>query len=415
MTQRQLPSRRVAYLLKRFPRLSETFILHEILELERQGLDLHLFSIKNPGEEMVHADVGRVRAPVTYLPTGRQARWAMLLAHLALVRRGPRRYVRTLLSALRYRRRSVVRRFFQAGYFADLLRRQPVDHLHAHFATAPTLLTMFVHQLTGIPYTFTTHAKDIYVDRDRQPELLRAQLQHCEAMVTVSEYNRRYLLSQLGPAAHGKVQRIYNGLDLHRFTYQQPSTAAAETPVILSICRLVEKKGLGDLLAAVDILRRRGSGFRVEIIGAGPLQPTLEAEVMQRGLEDVVTFLGALPQEEVRQAYRRATVFALPCIVTSQGDRDGIPTVLLEAMASGVPVVSTAVSGIPELIDAGHDGLLVGPHDPGRLADALGLLLADAELRDRLARAARSKIEADFAIERSSQQSLALFRQARAG
>ena len=409
MTQRQLPSRRVAYLLKRFPRLSESFILHEILELERQGLDLHLFAIKNPGEEIVHADVSRVRAPVTYLPTGWRGTWAMLRAHLALVRRSPRRYVRALLPALRYRRRSIVRRFFQAGYFADLLRRQPVDHLHAHFGMAPALLAMFVHQLTGIPYTFTTHAKDIYVDGDRQPELLRAQMQHSEAVVTISEYNRRYLLSQLGPAAHGKVRRIYNGLDLQRFTYERPATAAAETPVILSVGRLVEKKGLGDLLAAVEILRRRGSCFRVEIIGGGPLQPTLEADVLRRGLKDVVTFRGALPQEEVRRAYQRATVFALPCIVTSQGDRDGIPTVLLEAMASGVPVVSTAVSGIPELIDSGHDGLLVGPHDPGMLADALGLLLADAELRDRLAQAARHKIETEFAIDRSAQQLLALF------
>src|SRR5207248_1686818 len=118
----------------------------------------------------------------------------------------------------------------------------------------------------------------------------------------------------------------------------------------------------------------RGSCFRVEIIGAGPLRSTLDADVTRRGLEDVVTFLGALPQEEVRLAYQRATVFALPCIVTSEGDRDGIPTVLLEAMVSGVPVISTAVSGIPELIDSGHDGLLVAPHDPGMLAGALGLL-----------------------------------------
>jgi colanic acid/amylovoran biosynthesis glycosyltransferase len=216
-------------------------------------------------------------------------------------------------------------------------------------------------------------------------------------------------LSQLGPAANGKVRRIYNGLDLQRFTYERPSTAAAETPVILSVCRLIEKKGLGDLLAAVDILRRRGSSFRVEIIGSGPLKPTLEAEVMRCGLEDVVTFLGAQRQEEVHRAYRRATIFALPCIVTSEGDRDGIPTVLLEAMASGVPVVSTGVSGIPELIDSGHDGLLVAPHDPGMLADALGLLLADAELRDRLAQAARRTIETQFAIDRSAQQLLALY------
>jgi glycosyltransferase involved in cell wall biosynthesis len=218
----------------------------------------------------------------------------------------------------------------------------------------------------------------------------------------------------LGPAANGKVHCIYNGLDLHQFTYAPPSTAAAETPVILSVGRLIEKKGLGDLLAAVAILRR-GRRFRVEIIGSGPLQPALEADVKRRGLEDVVTFRGALPQEEVRRAYQRATIFALPCVVTAQGDRDGMPTVLLEAMASGVPVVSTAVSGIPELIAAGHDGLLVAPHDPGTLADALGLLLADAQLRDRLAQAARNKIDTQFAIERSAQQLLTLFCHGRDG
>jgi glycosyltransferase involved in cell wall biosynthesis len=352
-----------------------------------------------------------VRAGVTYLSLRRHWKQA-LRANLRLVRHRPGRYVRTLLPALRYRRWSMVRRFFQAGYLADLVRRQPVDHLHAHFATAPALLTMFAHQLTGIPYTFTAHARDIYVDR--QPELLRAQMRHSTAVVTVSEYNRRYLSRLLGPAANGKVHCIYNGLDLHQFTYAPPSTAAAETPVILSVGRLIEKKGLGDLLAAVAILRR-GRRFRVEIIGSGPLQPALEADVKRRGLEDVVTFRGALPQEEVRRAYQRATIFALPCVVTAQGDRDGMPTVLLEAMASGVPVVSTAVSGIPELIDAGHDGLLVAPRDPGMLADALGLLLTDAQLRDRLAQAARNKIDTQFAIERSAQQLLTLFCHGRDG
>jgi glycosyltransferase involved in cell wall biosynthesis len=400
----------VAYVVSTWPRLSQTFVLNEILALERLGVPLHIFSAKDPDGEPIHGDVAQVHAGVTYLSLRRH--WTQALrANLCLVRHRPGRYLRTLLRALRYRRWSIVRRFFQAGYLADLLRRQPVDHLHAHFATAPALVAMFAHQLSGIPYTFTAHARDIYVKT--QPDLLHAQIERAEAVVTVSEYNRRYLLSQLGPAANGKVHRIYNGLDLQRFTYEQPQGAAAETPVILAVSRLIEKKGLGDLLAAVEILRRRGSGFRVEIIGAGPLRPTLDADVTRRGLEDVVTFLGALPQEEVRLAYQRATVFALPCIVTAEGDRDGIPTVLLEAMVSGVPVISTAVSGIPELIDSGHDGLLVAPHDPGMLADALGLLLADAELRERLARAARSKIEASFAIDRSSRQLLALFRHGR--
>src|SRR5918912_3206838 len=271
-------SPRGAYVVSTWPRLSQTFVLGEILALERLGVPLHIFSAKDPGGEPIHGDVARVLAGVTYLSLRRHRKQA-LHANLCLVRHRPGRYVRTLLLALRYRRWSIVRRFFQAGYLADLFRRQPVDHLHAHFATAPALLAMFAHQLTGIPYTFTAHARDIYVDR--QPELLRAQMRHSKAVVTVSEYNRRYLSGLLGPAANGKVHRIYNGLDLQQFTYERPSTAAAERPVILSVGRLIEKKGLGDLLAAVDILRRRGSSFRVEIIGTGPLKPTLEAEVMR--------------------------------------------------------------------------------------------------------------------------------------
>ena len=153
--------------------------------------------------------------------------------------------------------------------------------------------------------------------------------------------------------------------------------------------------------------------FRVEIIGTGPLKPALEAQVQRLGLQDRVTFLGVQPQEAVRPAYRRATLFALPCVVSADGDRDGIPNVLLEAMASGVPVVSTAVVGIPEWIQSGHNGLLVDPHNPAMLADAVDLLLGDADLRDRLARAARCTIEAHFAIDRSSQQLLALFRHGR--
>ena len=170
-----------------------------------------------------------------------------------------------------------------------------------------------------------------------------------------------------------------------------------------------DNKGLDDLIAAAQILRRRGRSFRVEIIGTGPLKPALEAQVQRLGLQDRVTFLGAQPQEAVRPAYRRATLVALPCVVSADGDRDGIPNVLLEAMASGVPVVSTSVVGIPEWIQSGRNGLLVDPRNPAMLADALDLLLADADLRDRLAQAARRTIEASFAIERNSIELVTLF------
>jgi glycosyltransferase involved in cell wall biosynthesis len=265
---------------------------------------------------------------------------------------------------------------------------------------------MYASQLSGIRYTFTAHARDIYVDT--HPDLLWTQIERAAAVVTISEYNRRHL-AEMGPAADGKVRCIYNGIDPSLFPFRRPGRLSAGPPVILSVARLVEKKGLADLVDAAAILRARGVSFRVEIIGAGPLRDTLRARVASQGLEGTVTLPGARPQHVVRAAFQRATVFALPCVITADGDRDGIPTVLLEAMLSGVPVVSTPVSGIAELIEADFSGLLAPPGNPGRLADALERLLADPELRDRLARTARVRVESHFSIERSSSQLMALF------
>jgi hypothetical protein len=174
----------VGYVVSTWPRLSQTFVLREILAVERLGVPVRIFSTKDPDGEPVHGDVAQVRAGVTYLTLRRHWKPA-LRANLRLVRDMPAPYARTLLSALRYRQWDVIRRFAQAGYLTDLLRRDPVDHLHAHFATAPVLVAMFTHQLSGVPYTFTAHARDI--DVDTQPELLRAEMARAEAVVTVSE------------------------------------------------------------------------------------------------------------------------------------------------------------------------------------------------------------------------------------
>ena len=179
--------------------------------------------------------------------------------------------------------------------------------------------------------------------------------------------------------------------------------------MILSVARLVEKKGLGDLILAAEILRRQGHCFRVQIIGDGHLRQALEHQVADRGLQDCVLLMGAQPHEQVRLAYERASIFVLPCLVAADGDRDGLPIVLLEAMASGIPVVSTSVVGIPELIDSECDGLLIPPNDARALADALERLLVNPPLRDRLARAARAKVEERFSIDRSADRLLDLF------
>ncbi len=402
----------VAYIVGGWPRLSETFILNEVIALERLGVRLRIFSIRDSRADPVHPRVAHVHASVTYLSL-RQHWKPALGANLRLFCGQPVRYCRALFQAMRHRRWVVLRRFFQAGYLARSLFRDPVAHVHAHFAHAPALVAMFVHELTGIPYTFTAHAKDIYVKTPL--ELLRAEAQQARAVVTCTEYNRRYLSSRIGAASNRKLHRIYHGLDLSQVQFRPPPAPGPEPPVILSVARLVEKKGLGDLILAADILRRRGRRFQVEVIGDGPQRQALENQVTELGLRDCVKLAGAQTYDRVCFAYQRASIFALPCVVAADGDRDGIPNVLLEAMGSGIPVVSTPVSGIPELIESERDGLLVPPNSPAMLADALDRLLTRPELSELLARAARAKIEAQFSIDRSSAQLLALFQRGGAG
>jgi glycosyltransferase involved in cell wall biosynthesis len=331
-------------------------------------------------------------------------------ANLRSLGRQPSRYLRVLLEAaakvIRHRRWAALRHFFKAGYLVDMLVCEPVDHLHAHFASTPTLVAMFAHQLCGIPYTFTAHAKDIYVN---DPDTFRVKLERAQAVVTCTEYNRRFLVEQFGSLCQGKLHCIYHGLDTRQFNFTLSRANGSSDPTILAVARLVEKKGLGDLIAAADILRRRGRSCRLEIIGSGSLRGALEAQVRRLGLEDRIELLGAQAHDAVCRAYQRASVFVLPCVIASNGDRDGIPNVLLEAMASGVPVISTAVSGVPELIESGADGLLVPPENPARLAEAINRLLASRELREGLARAGRAKIEASFSLDTSAERLLVLF------
>jgi glycosyltransferase involved in cell wall biosynthesis len=402
--------RRIAYVVKTWPRLSETFILNEVVSLEQRGVPIRIFSVKEADPGPAHAKVAEVRAEVIYLalrPHWKEA----LLANLRSFGRQPREYSCVLLEALarvlRRRHLATLRHFFKAGYLVDILLRKPADHLHAHFATAPALVAMFTSRLSGIPYTFTAHAKDIYLS---DPEILRRKIERARAVVTCTEYNRRYLLKQYGSQSTEKIHCIYHGIDVSQFKFTPSLHLDSHRPVILSVARLVEKKGVGDLIAAADTLRGRGRSFRVEIIGTGPCRETLEAQVKRLQLGNHVTFLGAQAYDTVCLAYERAAVFVLPCVITSNGDRDGIPNVLLEAMASGVPVVSTPVSGIPELIASEVNGLLVPPHDPINLADAIERLLDSRELRDELALAARAKLESLFSLEASAEKLLSVLR-----
>lgn len=392
---------RIAYILKMYPRFSETFIVNEILELERQGVEVHIYSLHKPDDGRFHASLARVQAPVVYVPQYPLMEMGRIIAaHRALFRADRRRYLRTLAFALSRGHYYALKRFLQAGVIAEHLQRKPVDACHAHFATSATRVAMFVSRLTGLPYSFTAHAKDIY-HRDINLDTLRSKIRSARFVVTVSEFNRVYLQTLMAawPGAPGDIRRLYNGIDLTVF---RPDPSVPREPdLILSVGRLVEKKGFDDLIRACALLAQWGLPFRCEIIGKGPLQDDLNRLIAELGLEGRVQLVGAKPQEEVLRAYRRATLFALPCVIAPDGNRDGLPTVLLEAMATGLPVVSTDVTGVPEIVDDEVNGLIVPPGDPIRLAQALARLLTHPALREQLALAARHKVEQEFDVRKN--------------
>jgi glycosyltransferase involved in cell wall biosynthesis len=383
---------RIGYVLKMYPRFSETFIVNEILAHEAAGLPVEIFSLRAPVDGRFHENYARVQAPVTYVPAS-EPKAAQFWAEL----RQAMREFPNLLPVLRDNTNCEVGDLHQALWLARLVRTRGITHLHAHFGTVATTVARLVSALTGLPYLFTAHAKDIFHDTV-DPTDLRRKLRDAAAVITVSDYNVTYLRQQYDEAA-AQVQRIYNGLDLDRFPYRSPANRPRR---IVGVGRLIEKKGFEDLVAACAVLVARGCDFTCEIVGDGPLQNALQTQIGQQGLEQRVRLLGPQPQGEVICQVQSAAVFAAPCVVGADGNRDGLPTVLLEAMALGTPCVSTAVTGIPEVLHHNRTGLMVPRHDPQQLALALEHLLVDSAVRVRLAEAARAHIEANFDIQRNA-------------
>lgn len=402
---------RVGYVVKRYPRYSETFIVNEILANEEAGLEVKIFSLFPPNDTRFQDLISRVRAPVDYLffpADGARADslsaegvravdfWAAIQRAAALVP--------GLRDLIAIAHGEEARDVYHALVLAEAARRSGIQHLHAHFASAATTVARIAARLAGVPFTFTAHAKDIFHDSVR-PDDLRRKIEDAAAVVTVSEYNLAHLRREFATLGD-KVERIYNGLDLSRFPFTPPGDRA---PRIVSVGRLVEKKGLDDLLHACAILERRQTDFHCLIIGSGPLESALRRDVERLDLESRVELAGPRPQNEVIAALRGAAVFAGPYVVASDGNRDGLPTVVLEAMALGTPCVSTGVTGVPEVLHDGETGLLVRQRDPQSLASALERLLRDSAMRVRLAVSARRLIESQFDIRRNSASLRAMF------
>ena len=395
------PAAKVGYVLKRYPRFSETFVVNEILAHEAAGQELEIFALRPVQETHFQDGIARVRAPVTRIPDKQRSPavlWSLLARAEAVF---PGATARSLATG------AEAEDVTQALAVALECRSRGVGHLHAHFGTLATTVARIAAAVAGIGYSFTAHAKDIYHDYGKDVGLA-AKMRDADAVVTVSEYNLAHLRSAHDAGAE-RALRVYNGLDLARFDWSAPAPQADE---ILAVGRLVEKKGFHILVEAMLILAERGLKPRCRIIGHGEEAPHLRDQIEGAGLADTVTLEGPRPQPDVVAAMRRAAVLACPCVVGRDGNRDGLPTVLLEAMALGTPCVASDVTGIPELLHDGETGLVAAAGDPLALADALQRVLGDADLRRRLSANGRARIERDFDIHRNAAELRAIFARA---
>lgn len=384
-------------ILKGYPRISETFISGEILGLESLGFRVRILSMRRPREKFTHASVARIQARVDYLPeTIRGNALGLLAANLPLALSRPLTYARGLRRALarffRTGKAASLKHLLQAGYLArKVLPGSGVTHLHAHFAHSPTSVAAYASLLTGLPFSFSAHAKDIYTQR---PEALAEKLAKARFAVTCTACNKRSLDAL--NAAGTPLEVVRHGIDLSLFAPGPVRVAPGAPLSILTVARLTPKKGLPTVFRALALLASQGMDFRYRLVGEGEQRAELKALAGSLGLDQRMDWLGTLPHEKVVRLYRQADLFALGCEVSPNGDRDGIPNVLAEAMAMGAPVAATTVSGIEELIVSGKHGLLVPPGDPWALACAMRRLATDRELRAELIPAARQRVEAIF-------------------
>jgi colanic acid/amylovoran biosynthesis glycosyltransferase len=388
---------RLAYLFERFPSFTQTFCYREVAELGRQGHIPDIFSIRRPEGESEGNWDSKLVGRVNYLPDEKE-----LLHEVARGIRRRKISEEAEKAIADWGRQTDFLRLYQAAYIG--MQLSAGVHLHAHFAGMAARTAYWIKQFFGVPFSFTAHANDIFAPRPFAIGLDRL-MESGDAVITESDYAANYLRESF-PQTAAKVVRVYNGLDLSEFTQ---ADFVAPVPLIISVGRLIEKKGFANLIAACRILADANCNFRCEIIGEGPLRDTLAAQIAECGLDGFVTLAGARSQAEVKRRLAESTVFALPCTIEATGGSDNFPTVIAEAMASGLPVVSSSIAGIPEMVEDGVTGRLVVPNDALSLANAIKQFLADPEGAREFGMRGRQVAQEKFAIAGSITALLRIF------
>jgi glycosyltransferase involved in cell wall biosynthesis len=396
-------SGRVGYVLKTFPRLSETFVLDEILAVEASGAEVQIFSLRPPLDGRFHRSLSELRAGVSYLPGPGVGSSVTALAALPSLgdSTDPLRRVLHFVDLLPSSAQPST--LIQGIHLAREVSEMGIGHLHAHFMTVAAHTAYIAHLLTGVSYSVTAHAKDIYrhdVDRSIFTPVARA----AKAIVTVCDANRQFIRRSILPRG-GTITRIYNGVPLARLDRVEPTMREAN--LVLGVGRLVEKKGFTHLVDAIAHLDR--DDVKCVIVGEGDDRSRIEQAIQASGLTGSFVLTGAVPREAVLDLMRRARVLVAPCIEGDDGNRDALPTVLLEALALGLPVVTTPIGGIPEIVDDGVHGLLVEAGNTASLTAAIARLLDDEGLWRAMSRAGPVRARHRFDRARTVKPLLGIF------
>ena len=399
---------KIAYITSRFPKLTETFVLYEVVAMDRRGIPTVLFPLLATRQKVVHPEAVAMRDRIHFLPFLSRD---VLAASWRFARRRPRAFWGALREVLRGTWGSAnffvgaIGIFPKAVRMASEMEAAGVTHVHAHFANHPTVAALIVHRLTGIPFSFTAHGHDIHVER----RMLREKVDAAAFAIMISEYNRRLVLDACPGTDAAKLRVLHCGADTDLFS----PGATPEAPGALSlVCvgSFLEVKGHRYLVEGCRLLRERGIDVRCHLVGDGPGRDEIEALIEAAGLGEAFVLHGPLPRPSVAQLLASAHVIVQPSVPTRRGSREGIPVSLMEGMACGLPAVATRISGIPELVEDGENGFLVPPRDPEALADALARLASNPELRRRMGRAARAKVLQEFDLEANAARLAAMIR-----
>jgi colanic acid/amylovoran biosynthesis glycosyltransferase len=387
---------RVAWIMSRFPRLTETFVLYEILAAEALGLSVDVYPLLRERAKVVHPEAQEMLGRVQYKPF---LSWGIIASQLYWLARAPRSYLGALWALVRGAWGSAnfliggLATFPKVAHMARGMRANGVEHVHCHFANHPALAGFVIQRLTGITYSFTVHGSDIYVDR----HMLSRKVAEAAFVIAVSEYARSLILEECGEAFQAKIRVVHCGVDVEVFVPNADRVMSADLSIVC-VATLSPWKGQEQLIEACRLLTERGVEIRCLLVGGGGDRDALQRRIVDAGVADRVQIAHWKTRPEVARLIREADVVVAPSVPMRSGKQEGIPVTLMEAMASGIPVVASRLGGIPELISDEQTGLLVAPGDPAGLADALGRLQASPELRRRLAEAGRERVLRDFEL-----------------